>query len=161
MRITNQQALAMHNEAVAIRKKLKNIELYLEELFFTGSVNDPTPMLTHASVWENIAEIYASLDKQQTITSYALNGIPLKTEQNKIAESWSSALVEELKITCASVNLLKRNGIFSIKDLTEFLQKQSLTEIRGLGVKKAEQIEAALEMYLENKTKKKEGNNNG
>ena len=153
MRITKPQAVLLHNEAVHIREQVKAIETYITAF----SKEEQTV------IKENLKEIYESLNRQQATVSYFLNGFPVKSSliQEEPPESWVSALVDELEISDASIRLLKRHDIFSIASLKTFLQNQSLSDLKGCGSVKAEQIEEALERYLENKTIKKEGNNNG
>lgn len=148
MRITKQQAINLHNEAVSIREKMKEIEAYLASL----------PDELTDSVKESIKSIYDSLNKQQAVVSYFLNGFPVKTSliQEKIPEEWESAPIDELDVSDASIRLLKRHDIFSIDSLKSFLQNQSLSDLRGCGPAKAEQIEEALERYEFSKKQNKE-----
>lgn len=150
MRVTKQQALLLHNEAVKIRGNVNEFEKFCDMIFAEGNELATIPASMKALIKENIKEIYDSLNNQQAVVSYFLNGVAAKKpEQKAVPESWESNLIEELDLSDSEIRLLKRKDIFSINSLISFLQFHSLTEIKGCGVVKAEKIETALEKYLE------------
>ena len=160
MRITNPQALSLHNDAVKIKEKVKEIELLLEMLFIEDNEIACVPASLQALARENIQTIYNALENQQALLCYFMNNISVKAfKEGKSPENWESALIEELEISDSSIRLLKRHNIFSIKSLVSFLQTRSLTELKGCGDVKADKIEEALVKYLEKQNKESEEDN--
>ena len=150
MRITKHQALNLHNDAVMIKDKMKEIELLLEMLFVEDNEIANVPPSLQDMARENVKIIYGALENQQAVLCYFMNGISIKSfKEGHAPENWESALIEELDISDASIRLLKRKNIYTIKSLSSFLQSHSLTEIRGCGPAKADKIEEALVKYLE------------
>ena len=129
--ISTTDALLLYTSSMASQKLIKKVE----SMMFDGNFDPQKAM-------KLLAEASDRMYEQQLVLNNFVSSKKMLERKDGVV------LVEDLNISQHTVNLLKRNKIFTLADLVSYIRHNSLTELKGCGKTISAEINAALECFL-------------
>ena len=130
-------AISLYNSSVNSQKLIKKVEA----MIFDGRLDAQGAM-------KLLAEASDELNSQQAILNDLVRANKMLERNNGVV------LVDDLEMSQRAINLLKRNGIFTLVDLVKYMRARSLDDIPGCGVAIKTEINSALRFYVKQNGRK-------
>lgn len=124
-------ALSLYNASINSQKLIKRVEA----MIFDGNFDTEAAMRL-------LAEASDELNSQQIILGDLVCTSKVLERNNGVV------LVDDLEMSQRAINLLKRNGLFTLVDLVKYMRTHSLDDIQGCGVAIKREVNSALRFYI-------------